>query len=77
MEKINNLREHLAPVIEDAITGIDKDDIRQIREALKEAYPFESTREYAYQVWLKEVHCQLGFKLKRSRKHKNQLELFE
>jgi hypothetical protein len=77
MEKINNLREHLAPVIEDAITGIDKDDIRQIREALKEAYPFESTREYAYQVWLKEVHCQLGFKLKRSRKHKDQLELFE
>lgn len=77
MGNTSDLREMLGELIKDAIAGIDRSDIRQIREALKEAYPFESTREYAYQVWLKEVHCQLGFKLKRSRKHKDQLELFD
>lgn len=77
MNKRSNLKERFEPIIEQAIACSDKRDIKSIRVALAEAYPFESTQDYAYKVWLNEVHRQLGFKLKRSKKHKDQLELFE
>lgn len=77
MEHSSQRRAQLAQIIQETISGIDKADIKGLRKSLQEAYPFESTRDYTYQVWLKEIHRQLGFKLKRSRKHKDQLELFE
>ena len=76
MGKHSELRVRCALLIEKTISDIDKDNIKDIRTALRKAYPFKSTKGYTYKVWLKEIHSQLGFKLKRSRKHRDQLELF-
>lgn len=77
MNKDNkSLRSNMASIIAKTIAENDRNNVPEIRRALRDAYPLESTRHYAYKVWLKEVHCQLGYKLKRSRTHKDQLELF-
>ena len=53
-----------APVVAEVIRRVGRDDLKALRKALSEAYPFESKIGYAYKAWLLEVRRQLGHPLK-------------
>jgi len=53
-------REKARPVIQSVIEEIGTDDMKTLRKALSEAYPFWEKENYPYKVWLDEIKKQLS-----------------
>jgi len=52
-------REHCAPIIARVIEETGREDIKKLRKALKEAYPYGERRCWPYKVWCSEIRNQL------------------
>ena len=48
-----------APIITEVIERVGKDDMKALRKALREAYPFGAREYWPYKVWCSEVRIQL------------------
>ena len=78
-------REHCRPIIAKVIAEVGTDDIKKLRKALREAYPYYRELCWPYKVWCDEINVQFGKKKmgKPGRKPKiyvddpNQLKLCE
>ena len=56
-------RDHARPIIAEVIKENKDKPIKEIRKALREAYPFGYYGKYwPYKVWLDEIRIQLGLK---------------
>ena len=53
-------REHARPIIAAVIDRVGTDDMKALRAALKEAYPYGPRRYYPYKTWCHEIRVQLG-----------------
>lgn len=53
-------RERARPVIQNVIAEVGTDDMKKLRKALSDAYPFWEKENYPYKVWLDEIHKQLN-----------------
>ena len=53
-------REHAAPIIADVIKRVGKSDIKALRKALREAYPYGERKYHPYKVWCDEIKRQLS-----------------
>jgi hypothetical protein len=76
-------RAYAAPIIAKVIKENEGKDMKQIRKALHDAYPFGQREYHPYQIWLDECAVQLGTKKKKPH-HKaveppdpNQFNMFE
>lgn len=75
-------RQQAAPIVASVIERVGKDDMKALRKALREAYPFGPKSQYPYKAWLAEIRRQTGASLspRRSRKqdpNRIQLSLFD
>ena len=52
-------REHCAPIIAKVIEETGRDDIKKLRKALKDAYPYGQRSCWPYKVWCSEIRKQL------------------
>lgn len=71
-------REQAAPIIAAVIQKIGRRDIKALRKALREAYPWGERKLHPYKVWCAEVRRQLGTPIITPRRDPNnrQLDLF-
>ena len=67
-------RDIAAPIIRDTIASVGTQDMKALRKALHDAYPFGERRMHPYKIWCSEVKRQLGIKPKAP---KAQVPLFE
>lgn len=51
-----------APIIAEIVRRVGREDVRALRKALREAYPFGPRQHWPYKVWCDEVRAQLGLK---------------
>ena len=52
-------REDAAPIIADVIRKTGRDDMKALRRALRESYPFGVRAYHPYKIWLSEIKRQL------------------
>ena len=57
-------RERSAPIIAETIQRVGRRDMKALRCALRDAYPFDQRAGYAYKAWCAEVRHQLGHGLR-------------
>jgi hypothetical protein len=70
-------RERARPVIARVIKEVGLDDMKALRKALRDAYPFGEKAYFPYKVWLDEIAIQTMQKRSRGRSFvKGQGELF-
>jgi hypothetical protein len=73
-------REGCRPIIEKVLKDTKGQDEKEIRKALKEAYPYGTRKYHPYKIWLDEIKRQRGLKKLgiKSRDHvgPNQINLF-
>ncbi len=55
-------REHASPIIDKVITEVGTSDMKVLRKALREAYPFGVRKYFPYKIWCDEIRVQLGLK---------------
>lgn len=67
-------RDRCRPVIAEVIRANQGQDLKTIRRALREAYPWGERKYWPYKVWCDEIRRQLG--LKPIKKDPRQRELF-
>ena len=60
-------RASAAPIIAKVIAEVGRDDIKALRKALRDAYPWHERRMWPYKVWCSEVRHQLFGKPARKR----------
>lgn len=53
-------RERCRPLIARILSELEGADEKQIRKALRDAYPFGERRMYPYRAWLLEIKAQRG-----------------
>ena len=53
-------RDTAAPIIADVIQREGRGDIKKLRAALCDAYPFGQRKHHPYKVWCDEVRRQVG-----------------
>jgi len=53
-------RTKCAPVVERVILSVGMSDMKALRRALREAYPFKYRDGWPYTVWLSEIAIQTG-----------------
>lgn len=68
-------RDSAAPIIANVIATVGLDDVKALRRALRDAYPFGERRYWPYKVWCDEVKKQRGI-ARRPIVAQNQEELF-
>lgn len=67
-------RDHAAPIVAQVIAEHAGKSEREIRAALREAYPYGERDMWPYRVWCSEVRKQLGIEArKRGRRHRQEL----
>jgi hypothetical protein len=59
---MTNWRDSARPIIAEVIARVGRDDMKALRRALREAYPFGPRQYYPYRIWLDEIKEQLGLK---------------
>lgn len=59
-EPYRTWRERLAPLIAEVIAAHAGDDPRDVRKALREAFPLGERSCWPYKVWLSEIRHQWG-----------------
>lgn len=70
-------REHATPIIAKVLKETKGLEEKEIKKALREAYPFGEREYWPYKVWCDEVRKQRGFKShKKAEQPKNQTGLF-
>jgi hypothetical protein len=70
-------RESCSPLIRQVLKDNEGKSEKEIRKALKEAYPFGQRAMHPYKIWLDEIKRQRGLKKKVSAKvGENQTSLF-
>lgn len=52
-----------APIVGEVVRKVGRSDLRALRKALREAYPFSKRANAPYKAWLSEVRRQLGHPL--------------
>ncbi|MCO3747563.1 hypothetical protein FA132_19680 [Pseudomonas aeruginosa] len=52
-----------APIVAQVIREVGREDLRALRKALSEAYPWGARKNTPYKAWLAEVRRQLGHPL--------------
>ena len=60
-------RDKAAPIIREVIKTVGKSDMKALRKALRDAYPFGPRQYHPYKIWCDEVNRQLGLKKDRQR----------
>jgi hypothetical protein len=55
-------REIAAPIIAETVARVGRDDIKALRRALRDAYPFGERKYHPYKIWCDEVRRQLGLR---------------
>ena len=53
-------RDSAKPIIQRVISETGRNDLKALRKALREAYPFGERAYHPYKVWCDEVRKQLG-----------------
>lgn len=56
-------RTHAAPIIARVIAEVGTDDMKALRKALREAYPFCERNYWPYKIWCDEVKRQIQGRL--------------
>lgn len=57
-------RDSARPKIAAVIREVGRDDIKALRKALRDAYPYGERKYHPYKIWCDEIHRQLGTKSK-------------
>ena len=57
-------RQIAAPIIAGIISKVGTSDMKKLRAALRDAYPFGERQYHSYKIWCDEVRRQLGLKPK-------------
>ncbi len=52
-------REQCSPIIAEVIKTVGTDDMKVLRKALRDAYPYGERRMWPYKVWCSEIRKQL------------------
>ena len=52
-------RSHCSPIIKKVIDEVGKEDMKKLRKALRDAYPYGEKENWPYKVWLSEIQQQL------------------
>jgi hypothetical protein len=81
---VSTWRDIAAPIVADVIKETAGKPEREVRAALREAYPFGERKYWPYKVWCDEVRYQLGIKQRadgekryQERLNEGQLAFFE
>lgn len=61
-------RDIARPIISKVIADVGMEDMKAVRAALRESYPFGERKMWPYKVWCDEVRLQLGLKKKREKR---------
>jgi hypothetical protein len=70
-------RESAIPIIAKVLKETEGQSEKEIKKALREAYPFGIREHWPYKVWCDEVRAQRGLKVKkRDIQPENQTDLF-
>ena len=57
---MSSWRDKAYPIIRAVIDREGRDDMKKLRKALRDAYPFGERKYYPYKVWCDEVKRQVG-----------------
>jgi hypothetical protein len=63
---MNTWRSHAAPIIAKTIKEVGYSDLKALRKALHEAYPFGPRSMHPYKIWCDEVRRQTQGRLSRA-----------
>ena len=55
-------RDKARPLIAGVISQVGTEDIKALRKALREAFPFGTRELHPYRIWCDEIRVQLGTK---------------
>ena len=55
-------RDRARPLIAQVISRVGTEDMKGLRKALREAYPWGPREYHPYRIWLDEIRVQLGTK---------------
>ncbi len=67
-------RDRAKPIIRDVIHEVGRKDMKKLRAALRDAYPFGERALHPYKIWCDEIKRQLG--TRKTQKVDGQGELF-
>lgn len=76
MSERKTWRDHAKPIIYKTIIENEGKPTKEIKKALRDAYPFGERKYHPYKIWCDEVRKQLGLKRKNKNIDTNQIELF-
>ena len=70
-------REDCAPIIHEVLQANKGLEEKELRKALREAYPYGQRKHHPYKIWCDEIKRQRGLKGKKAKLNvnKNQLKL--
>lgn len=78
---MNDTWRHIArPIISQVIAANKCNNEKEIRKALREAYPFGKRKYHPYKIWCDEINVQLGkrkFGEKKAKPDPNQTNMFD
>lgn len=57
---MSSWRDMAAPIIKDVIESVGTSDMKALRTALRDRYPFGERKYLPYKVWLDEIQRQIG-----------------
>jgi hypothetical protein len=69
-------REHCRPIIAKVLADNKDKSEKEIRKALRDAYPYGERRMHPYKIWCDEIKVQRKTKLKKVFTDPNQSKLF-
>lgn len=55
-------RDNCRPIIRNVIQSVGRDDMKALRRALRDAYPYGERAYHPYKIWCDEIRAQLGLK---------------
>jgi hypothetical protein len=74
---MSHWRDRAAPIIANVIRTVGRSDMKALRRALRDAYPFGTRAMHPYRIWCDEVKRQLGHPMVKPRsKNRQQADLF-
>lgn len=62
-------RQIAKPIISKVLRENEGEDVRAIKKALREVYPFGERKYHPYKIWCDEIRVQLGLKEMYAPKH--------
>lgn len=73
MRKDKSWRDRARPIIQKVLQETKGKSDKEIRQALRDAYPFGPREYHPYKVWCDEIQRQRGFKVQRQRENKQKI----